>query len=281
MYFLWLLDPWQEVTQFHALASMIVPSPKIFPYARSSALIDDPSGALQAAASSDAFASPCPHPTGSPAVTKALAERGKLPVNSAFGGLGGGRVILGIVGLVMTLTGVVCALLRFTRGAPSIVVALVLLLIGVLLVVVTVYSARQRSRNLHQLGMAWRNGWVRFAPARVGGVWVSSATRHNGPEDHTHEVRYKFRAIVEVLPTDGGESFTITTAEFSAPADADGQPYDLISAENPLDVLEPEHFNGWTIARYLAHDPHGTATISTDLSAAQIKAAVQVVAGHH
>lgn len=256
-----------------------MPAPKIFPYARISAVIDDPSGALESAGQTGAFELPCQHPSGSPAIIRALQNNGKLPVNSAFGGLGGGRVILAIVSLAMVAIGFMCAAFRFTRGAPSIIIAIVLIFIGGLLAAVTVYSVRVRRRNLYQLGLAWRNGWVRFAPARVGGVWISGATEHNRSEDHTHEVRFRYRAIAEVLPDDGNDPFTITTAEFSAPADSLGRPYGLILADNPLDVLEPEQFNGWTVARYLAHDPQNTATICTDLSSAQIKAAIDVASG--
>lgn len=252
-----------------------MPEKKIFPYARTSAVIDDPSGALEAAAESGAFSKPCPYPEGSPALTRALEDNGKLPVNSAFGGLGGGRIVLAVVSTALLASAVFFGFTSISRGTPSIVVPIVLLFVGGVLGAVTLYSVRMRRRNLYQLGVAWRNGWVRFAPARVGGVWISSASHHNSSEDYTHEVRYNYRAIAQILPTDGGDSFTITTSEFSAPSDADGRPYNLHRAENPLDVLEPEHFNGWTIARYLAHDPQGTATICTDLSASQVSAGVK------
>ncbi|WP_295641941.1 hypothetical protein [uncultured Corynebacterium sp.] len=258
-----------------------MPEKKIFPYARTSATIDDPSGALQNSIQNGAFEKPCPHPAGSPGLVQALEHNGRLPVNSAFGGLGGGRIVLGAVAIGLILAGFFFGFFSITRGGPSIVVPIVLLFIGGVLGAVAAYSVRLRSRRLHQLGVAWRNGWVRFAPARVGGVWISSASQHNNSDDYTHEVRYNFRAIVEVLPNDGGEKFTFVSSEFSAPADADGKPYKLHRAENPLDVLEPEHFNGWTIARYLAHDPAGTATISTDLSAAQVKAGVEASTGQY
>ena len=261
------------------LTSSFVPAPKIFPYARASAVIHDPSGALESAERTGAFDLPCPFPNGSTVIAQALQKNGKLPVNSAFGGLGGGRIILAIISLAMLAVGFFCLLLRVTRGGPSIIIALVLFFVGGLLAAVTIYSIRVRRRNLHHLGVAWRNGWVRFARARVGGVWIAGATEHNRTEDHTHEVRYRYRAIAEVLPDDGNEPFTITTEEFSAPSDSYGRPYSLILADNPLDVLEPEHFNGWTIARYLAHDPHNTATICTDLSSGQVKAAIEAANG--
>lgn len=159
-------------------------------------------------------------------------------------------------------------------------VGVALLVIAAVLVSFTVWSARSRRRRLVALARAWQNQWLRFAPARVGAVWVDRHVTHGRKDARgaNQDNRYWFRALVEVYPTDGTPVFTVTTEPFQALANRDGVPHSLHSAPNPVDVFEPEYTNGWTVARYVAGD-HDTvtasATVTTNLSLPQVGAALE------
>lgn len=244
---------------------------RIFNYARVSAVIDDPDNAVARGVEMQQFDQPCPYPVGSPAVDAALESNGRMPVAGMRGGTSTAQVVLFGVSLALIILGVL--LLMF--GSAAAVAGAVLGLVGVLLFGVAVVSVRKRIRALEQLSMAWRSGWLRFAPARVGGVWISSFSRHgNQRDERDSEVRFRYRALVEVYPTDGSAPFRFHTSEFTAPSSRNGKPVGLNMVEGPLDHFEPEFTNGWTIARWVAGN-EDSATITTDLSIAQIRAALR------
>lgn len=248
----------------------------VFTHARTAALIDDPYGALARGAEAGTFAQSCTLPSGSPAITAALESNGRMPVDGLRGGMATSQVAISIVGLVLVVLGLFLFFVPDGTGAK--IAGAFIGFTGALLWTVTVFSARKRIGAVENLATAWQNGWVRFAPARVGGVWISSVSRHgNRREDRDTEYRFRYRALVEVYPTDGTEPFRFHSSEFTALADRHGVPLGLKMVEGPLDHFEPEFSNGWTVARWFAGDPE-SATITTDLSVAQIKAALRASA---
>ncbi|HIW96564.1 MAG TPA: hypothetical protein H9867_08825 [Candidatus Corynebacterium gallistercoris] len=245
---------------------------KVFSHARHSAIIDDPDGSLAAGEASGQFDVRCSLPSGSPSIKAALEANGRVPVAGNAGGVSAGQwVIIGVAAALFAV-GLFFALLA---GGAAVIPGIVIAAVGVLLAGVGSVSITRRRRNLLVLGKAWSNGWIRFAPARVGGVWVHRVSTHNdNPDRRNNERRYYFKAIVEVQPDDGTEPFTFTTREFPAAASWDGTPVGLNLAAGPLDVLEPEYSNGWTVCRYIAGNP-ASATISSDLSGKQVEAALR------
>ena len=250
----------------------------LFHYGRSSAVIDDPDGAIRRGAESGQFDTRNPHVANSPALMAALESHGRLPVAGSRGGMSTTQIVIGVIGLALLIGGVALCLIP----GPALFAGLILGAIGLLLVVVDVISFQRRRANLTMISQAFNNGWLSYAPARVGGVWISSARQHsshnNDREDHVrnNDVRFRYRALVEVFPTDGSEPFRFTSGEFSAPASHRGVPLDLKMMDGPLDHGEPEFNNGWTVARWVSGNQE-SATISTDLAKAQIRAALNAV----
>lgn len=245
---------------------------KIFSHARRSAVIDDPNGALASGEAAGQFDFRCSLAPGSASVLSALESNGRVPVAGNPGGISAGQWVMVAVAAAMVSVGLLFVVLA---GGPSTIPGFVIMGVGLLLAVMGSMSIMRRRQNLLILGKAWSNGWIRFAPARVGGVWVHRVSHHNkNPDRRNNERRYYFKAIVEAAPDDGTEPFTFTTREFPAAASWDGIPVGLNLAAGSLDVLEPEYGNGWTICRYIAGDP-SSATISTDLSGKQVEAALR------
>lgn len=209
-------------------------------------------------------------------VEKALVAAGAMPVSRDVLGLGVARLIMLIIAGVLAVIGFGVAL-SSSRGtiAGIVVGVLCVMLMGAIFL-----SARRRKFAIQQLTRAWEKGWVQFGPARVGGVWISGQSSHNIEDKRTHEVRYRYRAAVEVLDGDYGPGFRFNSEEFGAPSDRDGQPLGLHMAQSELDVLEPEFFNGWTIARWVVGAEEKSATIATDLSRKQVIAALQAAGIH-
>lgn len=244
----------------------------IFRYGRSSVIIDDPADGLAYGEEVGTFDEGCSLPAGSAAINAALSSNGRMPVAGNSAGFSAVQIVVLVVGVALAAFGGFLA----TRGSTQpLVIGAVLGAIGLLMVGIALYSATKRRGRLRILGKAWANGWLRFAPVRVGGVWISRVSTHNDNGDATNtDHRYYYKAMAQAHPTDGSEPFTFRTGEFNAPADWEGRPYDLKVADRPMDVLEPEYTNGWTICRYIAGQPE-TATIATDLSAKQVKAALE------
>ncbi len=244
----------------------------IFKHARTAPLIDDPNGTIARLIDDGSFEQACTLPAGSPATIAALESNGRMPVDGLRSGMAASQVVVSAVGLGFIALGVV--LIVFAQGTGASVAGVIIGLIGALLCGVMVISVRKRVSTVAELSKAWDNGWLRFAPARVGGVWISGVTCHgNQREDRDTEYRFRYRALVEVYPTDGTAPFRFHSSEFTALADRHGRPMGLKMVEGPLDHFEPEFSNGWTIARWIAGDSD-SATITTDLSLAQIKAAL-------
>lgn len=246
---------------------------EVFKYGRSSVVIDDPQDGLARGNEAGTFDQRCPLPAGSVAVNAALSDNGRMPIAGNSAGFSVVQIVVLVVGAAMGAFGAFLA----TRGSMQpLVIGAVLGAIGLLMAGIALYSAAKRRSRLRILGKAWGNGWLRFAPVRVGGVWITRVSTHNDNGERTNtERRYYYKAMVQAYPTDGTEPFTFRTGEFNAPANWEGRPYNLHMADGPMDVLEPEFTNGWTICRYIAGQPE-TATISTDLSAKQVKAALEV-----
>lgn len=246
---------------------------QVFKYGRSSVVIDDPLDGLVRGDQSGTFDQRCTLPAGSVALNAALSNNGRMPVAGNTAGFSVVQTVVLTIGAVLFGLG---GFLAARGGTQALVIGLVIGAIGLLMAGVSLYSASKRRSRLRILGKAWGNGWLRFAPARVGGVWVTRVSTHNdNGERMNSERRYYYKAMVQAYPTDGTEPFTFRTSEFNAPANWEGRPYNLHMADGPMDVLEPEFTNGWTICRYIAGQPE-TATISTDLSAKQVKAALEV-----
>jgi hypothetical protein len=251
--------------------------PRIFTHARSTTAIADPGGLLEEGAATGQFASPCPLPPDDDRITGALRGTGTMPVSGTrLFGLATSQLVLVVSACGVLVVG---ALLLGAGSVSGTGVGLVLLLLGAGILGFTWTSARGRRRRLLALASAWQNGWLRFAPARVGAVWVDRRVSHGkaNRQGANQDNRYWFRAVVEVRPTDGTPVFTVVTEPFQALADHEGAPHDLVSAPNPVDAFEPEYTNGWTIARYLAGDQEtrsASATVTTNLSPAQISAAL-------
>lgn len=244
---------------------------KIFQYARTSSMIDDPGNVLSHGAASGLFNNRCPFPSDNPAIVAALESAGTMPVAGSKWPLSPIQVVVGVGALVVGTIGTLATALG---SGGTRVIGVVILGVALLLLMIAVISTAQRRRNVSVLGTAWRQGWVRFAPARVGGVWINRVVHHNPHQDRLNYHRnYYYRAAVQVFPTDGSQPFTFTSTEFEAIASWEGMPVDLNQAYGPLDVFEPEFFNGWTICRYIAGQPN-SATITTDLSRRQIAAAL-------
>lgn len=250
----------------------------LFNHARTSAVIHDPERAIRDGAERGRFDTRNPKVANSPALVAALESNGRMPVAGRESGVSGMQILLGIIAALLIIGGGALAVLS-TATLP---VGAIIALIGVGLLAVTVVSFRRRRANIAHISKAWANGWLAFAPARVGGVWISSATQHSSRnynrDDHVpnNDVRYQYRAVVEVFPTDGSQPFQFTTAEFSAPASHSGVPINLKMMEGPLDQGEPEYSNGWTLARWV-YGNQDSATITTDLSKLQIQAALKAV----
>ena len=253
-------------------------NPPLFHYGRSSAAIDDPADAIRQGAESGQFDTRNPHEVNSPALMAALESHGRLPVAGSRGGMSTAQIVIETIGLALLIGGVALCLI----SGPALFAGLILGTIGLVLVVVGVISFRRRRSNLAMISQAFNNGWLSFAPARVGGVWISSVRQHSSHnidrDDHVrnNDVRFRYRALVEVFPTDGSEPFRFTSGEFSAPASHRGVPLDLKMMDGPLDHGEPEFNNGWTIARWVTGNQE-SATITTDLAKSQIRAALQAV----
>ncbi|KAB1503658.1 hypothetical protein F7230_00555 [Corynebacterium sp. 320] len=196
--------------------------------------------------------------------TEALASHGQLPVPRPVAGVGVGRglCLLGAAGCVIWAVAV--------GLAGNVLLAVAVGVIAVALLAGVAVSHRAYRRRVALVERAWDNGWVRFAPARVGAVWVSHMSHHQGTKALDQDTRYYFQARVQVCSAEGEELFQFDSAPFSAPADRNGVPLDLHTAPTPLDLLEPEAFNGWTVARWIdGHEEH-TATIATGLTRQQI-----------
>lgn len=257
---------------------MTVDVPRIFTHARSATTIADPGGLVEDGYGAGRFSTACPFPSDYEAVTDALSANGTMPVAGArLFGLATAQLVLVACAVAVVLVGV---LLLGAGSVSGTGVGVVLILLGAGLAGLSLVTARSRRRRLLALAAAWRNGWLRFAPARVGAVWVDRLVTHGraNSQGANQDNRYWFRALLEVHPTDGSPVFTVTTAPFQALADHAGTPHDLVSAPNPVDVFEPEYSNGWTVVRYLAGD-HDTvaasSTVTTNLSLNQIGAALR------
>ncbi len=258
----------------------------IFTHARNSTTLHDPDSALAEGMNSGAFDVPCTLPPDSAAVTDALQHQGTMPISGTrWLGMSTGQLVLVGASAVLLLAGVV--LIGVSSGpsdTPGLVTGVVLGVIGLAVGAITAVSVRARHRNLLLLAAAWQNGWLRFAPAEVGAVWVDRTVQH-GQKRHdrvNQDNRYWYRALVQVHPTDGHAPFTVTTEPFQALGDRDGRPHDLRTAPGPLDSFEPEYANGWTVARYVAGDAAScaaSATVTTNLSDDQVRAAL-AAAGH-
>lgn len=246
---------------------------EIFQYGRSSVVIDDPADGLVRGAQAGTFDERCSLPAGSAAINAALSNSGRMPVAGNAAGFSVVQTaVLCVGGCLVLFSG----FLGLRGGTQSTVIGTVLSAIGLLMAGIALYSAKKRRGRLQILGKAWGNGWLRFAPVRVGGVWISRVSTHNDNGDTTNtDRRFYYKAMAQAYPTDGLQPFTFRTGEFNAPADWNGHAYNLRMAEGLMDVLEPEYTNGWTICRYIAGQPE-TATIATDLSAKQVKAALEV-----
>lgn len=248
----------------------------LFTHARTATRIDDPGGFLEDGLSSGRFDVPCPEGPDTSAVTVALGATGPLPMAGVYAlGLSVPQLVLSGVTALLTVAGLVLLLL----GVP--VATLVFLVFAVVLGTLTVMSARRRRAGLRALSLAWERGWVRFAPARVGAAGVDRVVRHGpqaGPKEdrgRNQDVRYWYRADVRVYLTDGSDSFTVTTAPFQALPDRDGTALNLRTAPGPVDAAEPEYANGWTVVRYLVGAPEASATVTTNLTDAQLTAALE------
>ncbi|MBC2681572.1 hypothetical protein [Corynebacterium anserum] len=248
-------------------------SPSLFRYARTSPVIEDNYGALRRGKENGVFRQPCPLPAENPAVLAALESHGRVPVDGLKNGMAGSQALLSAVSVSLIILGTFLCV--FTTRFGGCVAGGVIASIGIVILIVDVWSIRRRQRDVATLSEAWHNGWLRFAPAQVGGVWVSSSTRHgNQRELRDADFRYRYRALVEVHPMDGSEPFYVRTDEFDVDADREGLPYGLKMADGPLDMFEPEFSNGWTVARWVAGIPE-SATITTDLNVEQIKAVLR------
>lgn len=249
-------------------------SPTLFRYARTSPVIEDPNGALHRGMEGGSFQERCALPQDDPAVVAALESQGRVPVDGMKNGMANSQAVLCVVAVGLIVLGVAMGVLtnRFGGWLAGGIMAV----IGAIILAIDIWSIRRRKQAVANLSEAWHNGWLRFAPAHVGAVWVSSSTRHgNQREQRDADFRYRYRALVEVYPTDGSAPFHMHTEEFDANADRDGIPYGLKMADGPLDFFEPEFSNGWTVARWVAGDPQ-SATITTDLNMDQIKAVLRV-----
>lgn len=251
--------------------------PRIFTHARSTAAIADPGNLIEQGHAAGTFAAPCPLPPDDGRVTGALRDAGTMPVSGVrLFGLATAQLVLVVSACVVLLVGV---LLVGAGSVSGVGVGTVLLLLGVGILGFTWVSARGRRRKLVALASAWQNGWLRYAPARVGAVWVDRRVTHGRGNNQgaNQDNRYWYRAVVEVHPTDGTPVFTVVTDPFQALANREGVPHDLVSAPNPVDAFEPEYTNGWTIVRYVAgtrETRSGSATVTTNLSLDQISAAL-------
>ncbi|WP_297009292.1 hypothetical protein [uncultured Corynebacterium sp.] len=250
--------------------------PVLFTHARTSTQVDDPGGFLRDGASSGRFDLPSPDGPDDSAVAVSLRSSGAVPTGGIHA-LGLSTPHLLLVGVTVVL--LVLALTCLVAGGP--VVALVFTVFALVLGVLTLVSVQRRRVGLRTLDAAWRQGWVRFAPARVGAAWLDRVVRHGpstgprGDRGRNQDVRYWFRAGVEIFPTDGTEPFTVTTSPFQVLADRDGKPHGLRTAPGPLDLTEPEYCNGWTVARYIVGSPVESATVTTGLTDTQILAALE------
>lgn len=258
----------------------------IFTHARSATTLHDPAHAVEQGASSGTFDVPCNLPSDSPAVIDALEGHGTMPVaGTRWFGLSTSQLVLAGVSAALVLAAVILvAVSSGPSDTPGLVTGVVLGLIGLAVGAITAVSARARRRGLMALATAWHNGWLRFAPAEVGAVWVDRTVLHGQkrPDGVNQDNRYWYRALVRVHPTDGHAPFTVTTQPFQALGDREGHPHDLRTAPGPLDSFEPEYANGWTIARYVAGDADtcaASATVTTNLSDAQVRAAL-AASGH-
>ncbi|OLT50644.1 hypothetical protein BJF89_09305 [Corynebacterium sp. CNJ-954] len=252
--------------------------PRIFTHARSATVIADPNDLISTAYEEGRFSTHCPLPPDDAAVTEALRGNGTMPVAGArLFGLATAQLVLVVSACAVALVGL---LLLGAGSVSGVGVGSVLLVLGAGILAFTVLSARSRRRRLVALATAWQNGWLRFAPARVGAVWVDRRVTHGraNSQGANQDNRYWFRAVVEVHPTDGSPTFTVVTDPFQALANRDGVPHDLVSAPNPVDAFEPEYTNGWTVARYVAGPTEtmaASATVTTNLSSTQIGAALR------
>ena len=255
----------------------------LFNYARSSVTIHDPDQALARGAESGQFDTRNPRQTTSASLLAALESNGRMPIAGSARGFSVPQVVCAVVGAVLVLGAI--ALILATRAMGGIIAGGILGLIGVLVLALAAVSMSRRRKNMEKIAAAWNNGWLCFAPARVGGVWISGVTRHSGRRDDEHsrgrdnDIRFRYRAVVRVYPTDGSPEFEFVSEEFSAPASRRGQPVNLKMMEGPLDHFEPEFSNGWTIARWVAGNPE-SATVTTDLSQAQVRAGLRASGAH-
>lgn len=247
--------------------------PELFEPARTATTVADPGGLLRDGAATGRFDSPAPAGPDTSAVTAALAGAGPMPLAGVHVlGLSTAQLVLGATAGLL----VVAALAAFVGWSTP--AAVVFLVLAVIVGALTVVSAHRRRESLAPLYAAWQGGWLRFAPARVGAVWLDHSVRHGPPmgpkEDRgrNQDVRHYFRATVDVLPTGGSTPFRFTTAPFQTLADRDGVPHGLRTAPSPVDATEPEYANGWTIVRYVAGAAEQSVTVTTNLTAAQITA---------
>lgn len=255
---------------------------KIFTHARQDMTVHDPVGAIAAGHQQGRFDVDCSLPQDDPAVTGALQAHGTMPVAGVrWLGLATGQLVLAIMSVVMVLLGLV--LVAVSSGpseTPGRVAGVVIAVLGAAVGVLTVISARRRRVGMHALANAWQHGWLRFAPAEVGGVWIAREVVHGRehPQGVNQDHRYWYCAEVRVHPADGTEPFTFITRPFEALGDRDGNPHDLRTAPGVVDAFEPEYANGWTIVRYIAGDPQdreASATVTTNLSDDQVRAALE------
>lgn len=244
---------------------------KIFRHGRRAALIDDPDKALAQGVAGGQFAQRCSSPADSPAFIAALESNGRMPVGGMRSGLSVAQIAIALTGLGLCVIGGLIAV----AAGRGMVAGIVIAVVGALLLVLAVMSSRKRIKGVENLGAAWRSGWLRFTPARVGGMWIDSVTHHGSPsDDHNSDVRYEYRALVEVWPTNGEPRFVFVTSPFSVIGERDGKSRGMEISPEPLDQFEPEFSNGWTVARWVAGNP-ASATITTELSERQIVAALQ------
>lgn len=250
--------------------------PTLFTHARNATTIADPGSVIEDGYLGGRFDTPCPLPSGSREFDAALEDNGTMPVAGAgVLGLATSQLVLVISALVVVVVGVLLVSAGTVSGTG---VGIVMVLLGVAIAAITWSSARARRRRLLALARAWQNGWLRFAPARIGAVRQDRLVTHGranrqGSNQANH---YWYRAVVEVHPTDGTGVFTVDSAPFEALADHGGVPRGLRTAPNPVDALEPEYSNGWTVVRYVAGEPEASATVTTNLSEPQITAALRV-----
>lgn len=256
----------------------------IFDHARMHPSFSDPGGLIRKGFAAGLFENPCPEPPDAAEFVAALERSGRMPVSDAQHGVGPAQGSVIGLGTLAVIAGIAVCWIQVAQGAgivPTGLIGLVVAVLGAVVLVSGMATVRRRRQALAALYRAWDTGWIRFAPARVGAVWLHRRHHVVGQESPAaakklgnEDVEFYFKAFVEVFPTNGVAPFSFETEEFRAIADVDANPRGLIAAPSPLDVAEPEFSNGWTVARFLATAPQSSATITTNLSERQIEAAL-------